>query len=171
MAVSQHDLSILEKILDQAPNTKNDPKLVEDPSEQNLSNDQKSQLKFYDDLIVKLDSQNKHKEALKFCDEAINFCPNRAKSYNNRAQIYRLLSQDIAAKNDIEKCLELSEFKGIAAAQAYIQRGSLYMKNKNKVKAIEDFKKAGNLGSKQGKEMALGLNDMAELCGSAVNEE
>ena len=69
--------------------------------------------------------------------------------------------------------MNLSGNQGIAAAQALIQLGSLKMKpgpSQSKAEAIEYFEKAGKLGSKLGKDMAIGLNDFSQLCGSAVNQ-
>lgn len=170
--LTEKDAKTLESILNTVPPEIGQvpDKLSEDPSEQALSPEQKAKIKIFDDLILKLDQENKFEEALQYCNQCIEFCPERAKSYNNRAQIYRLLDKDQQARHDIEICLELSERTGIAAAQAYIQRGSLKMKNGRKAAAIEDFKLAGKLRSKKGKEMALSLNDFAELCHVAVGE-
>lgn len=53
-------------------------------------------------------------------------CPCNPTTYNNRAQLFRLLSKIFEAMADLEKSLELSGGKGRNAGQSHIQKALIY---------------------------------------------
>ena len=65
--LTENDFSVLDQILEGTPNISNPTNnLTEDPSEKKLSQDQKSKLKIYNDLILQLDSEQKYDQALEY---------------------------------------------------------------------------------------------------------
>ena len=68
--------------------------------------------------------------------------PERAASYNNRAQALRLAGRPESAMKDLDMAVRLSQGKGKAGSSALCQRGVLLRKEGRDDDAIEDFKKA-----------------------------
>lgn len=129
-----------------------------------------------EESIANLDKQTidfcenkKYKSALQTSNEAVLLAPKRSASYNNRAQVYRLLNQNNLALKDLNKCLELSESKGSVAAQALCQRASLKILDNDEQGAFEDFESAAKLGSNFAKDSLVRLNPMARLCSQMVS--
>ena len=63
-------------------------------------------------------------------------------------QVYQLRQQPEDALTDLNRAVELSGGRGKAAEQALTQRGIIWRVKGDDEKALEDFKKAGKLGSR-----------------------
>ena len=62
--------------------------------------------------------------------------------------MYQLRQQPEDALTDLNRAVELSGGRGKAAEQALTQRGIIWRVKGDDEKALEDFKKAGKLGSR-----------------------
>ncbi|KAK2163359.1 hypothetical protein LSH36_81g06053 [Paralvinella palmiformis] len=108
--------------------------------------------------------------ALDYFNKAIEQESGRPSGYNNRAQAFRLLKNNSAAKDDLEKAVELSNGRGKAACQAYTQLGLIHRLLENDEAAKADFQKAANLGGVFAKQMLISLNPYAALCNQMMAE-
>ncbi|XP_037905797.1 tetratricopeptide repeat protein 36 homolog isoform X2 [Hermetia illucens] len=119
--------------------------LVDPPEEQTEEVKESARLELEAvELAEKGDTEN----ALRLFQQAIDVCPRRATLYNNRAQTYRLMGNDHAALEDLEKALQLSGGIGRTGCQALCQRGVLHRKLEDLDAARHDFEAAAKLGSK-----------------------
>lgn len=86
--------------------------------------------------------------------------------------IYEVLTilHVLAALNDLNKSIELSNDKGKAASQAYTQRAMIYMLKEDKDKARADFQKAADLGSSFAKMQLVAMNPYAAMCNKMLSE-
>lgn len=115
--------------------------------------------------------------AIADCNKAIEFKPDFSMAYNNRGWSYFKLKKNIEALKDLNKAIELdnrnfiaydsrqevrfsvSDFAGCMEdcnmaislnpklGNSYLFRGRVYLKNGDKVKACENWSKAGEYGS------------------------
>ena len=98
-----------------------------------------------------------------------------AKCYYNFAnrstrKIQCFLGNNESAMNDLNKAIELSNGKGFAASQAYMQRGLLNKMNSDTENAIEDLRKASKLGNVFAKQLLVDMNPYAALCNKMLSE-
>merc|ERR1712203_801643 len=89
------------------------------------------------------------KSALAHFDKLVELNPNRASSYNNRAQAHRLAGQPDFALKDL-------------------QRGVLLSKEGRDDDAMEDFKMAAKNGSGFAKAMVVEMNPYAAMCNAML---
>ena len=94
--------------------------------------------------------------------------PERAASYNNRAQALRLAGRPESAMKDLDMAIRLSQGKGKAGSSALCQRGVLLRKEGRDDDAIEDFKKAATHGSGFAKAMVVEMNPYAAMCNAML---
>ena len=94
--------------------------------------------------------------------------PDRASSYNNRAQAHRLAGQPDSALKDLDRAIHLSEGKGKAGSNALCQRGVLLRKEGRDDDAMEDFKMAAKNGSGFAKAMVVEMNPYAAMCNAML---
>ncbi|MPC13786.1 Tetratricopeptide repeat protein 36 [Portunus trituberculatus] len=85
--------------------------------------------------------------ALASFNKAIEVAPNRASSYNNRAQTLRLMGKVEEAMADLETAVRMSQGQGRAACQAFTQRAMVHRLQGHDDLARADFQEAANLGS------------------------
>ncbi|TRY75778.1 hypothetical protein TCAL_07025 [Tigriopus californicus] len=103
-------------------------------------------------------------KALELLAQALDVAPERAAIYNNRAQVYRLMNQDLEAKMDLNRAIDLSQGRGRSACQAFCQRGLLWRKEGNDPEAMADFRRSAELGSEFAKSLLVQLNPYAAMC-------
>ncbi|KAI8905917.1 hypothetical protein EDD86DRAFT_175432, partial [Gorgonomyces haynaldii] len=99
----------------------------------------------------------------------IQKCPEYASAYNNRAQAYRLLNDDLSALKDCDKAIELGTGQQTTLMQAYTQRAVIHRKLGNTKEAERDFQQ----GAQFGNPLARGViknNPYAKLCNQMVAE-
>ncbi|XP_071944444.1 tetratricopeptide repeat protein 36-like isoform X2 [Antedon mediterranea] len=104
--------------------------------------------------------------ALTAFHKAVELMPERASCYNNRAQALRLKG----AVEDLEMAIKLSNGSGKAACQAYIQRGLIRKLQGEEEPALNDFKKASNLGSEFAKAQVVQMNPYAAMCNQMLTD-
>ena len=71
---------------------------------------------------------------------------------------------------DLNNAILVSESKGIAASQAFVQRAILFKLSGDDQKALNDFKCAAELGSPFAKSQLIALNPYAALCNKMLGE-
>ena len=109
-------------------------------------------------------------EALAIFSEAIALMPERAQSYNNRAQVYRLMENNSLARADLDKAIsfyspeEPDENSNCAVRNAHIQRSMLFALDSDYDRAYEDMKKASLMGSSFAKSQLSRVNPYAAMC-------
>jgi len=113
---------------------------------------------------VRLADEKDYEAAMECLKEALSVLPDRASVYNNRAQLWRLMSDDEAAMCDLDKAIELSGGQGKTASFAFTQRALILKMRGEKKKALEDFKKAADLGNLFAKKEVVDSNPYAALC-------
>lgn len=74
------------------------------------------------------------------------------------------------ALEDLNKAINLSHGCGLAAAQAFTQRGMIYRLEGDDEKAVEDFKKGAALGNAFAKSMVVQMNPYAALCNKMLSQ-
>ncbi|XP_049873085.1 tetratricopeptide repeat protein 36 homolog [Pectinophora gossypiella] len=120
---------------------------------------------------VKLAEAGKLDEALKSLNKAIEVAPDRAETYNNRAQLLRLLQRDDDAMADLDRALELTADKrSRARALALCQRGVLLRRRGDTDNARAAFTEAAKLGSGFAKKQVVELNPYAALCNQMLSQ-
>ncbi|GCC26221.1 hypothetical protein chiPu_0004636 [Chiloscyllium punctatum] len=102
--------------------------------------------------------------AVEVFTRAIAILPERASGYNNRAQSLRLMGDTTGAKSDLNKAVDLSEGRGRTASLALVQRGLLYRLYGQDEEALQDFRKAADLGNRFAKYQVTIMNPYAALC-------
>uniref|UniRef100_A0A8C5Q7G2 Tetratricopeptide repeat protein 36 n=1 Tax=Leptobrachium leishanense TaxID=445787 RepID=A0A8C5Q7G2_9ANUR len=103
-------------------------------------------------------------------NEAILLLPEWASTYNNRAQALRLQGDVAGALQDLNRAVELSEGKGLVGRQALIQRGLIFLLQKDHDTAKKDLRKAAQHGSVFAKQLLIQLNPYAALCNSMLRD-
>ena len=103
-------------------------------------------------------------------NNAIDACPHYASAYNNRAQVLRLKGNENGALLDLDKAIELSGGKGLAARQAYTQRGLIHVLKESNDEALENFRKAAHLGSQFARQQVIRMNPYAAMCNRMLGE-
>lgn len=119
---------------------------------------------------VKYAQNGEFEKSLNILNEVIEKCPKYASGYNNRAQLYRIQGNNESAINDLNKAIEMSHGKGLAASQAYMQRGLMSKQSNDTENALEDFRKASKLGNVFAKQLLLEMNPYAALCNKMLSE-
>ena len=119
---------------------------------------------------VKAAESGRLADALELLNRAVEVAPRYASPYNNRAQVYQLQKQVDLAMADLDRAIELSDGRGKAGEQAFVQRGMIWRLKGADEKALEDFKKAAKLGSKFAQTQAVKLNPYAALCNQMLAE-
>ncbi|ESO88825.1 hypothetical protein LOTGIDRAFT_193123 [Lottia gigantea] len=119
---------------------------------------------------VKEAEEENYDEALKYLNQAVNKAPSWASTYNNRAQVYRLMGQNDEALEDLSKAITLSCGRGQAAKQAYTQRALLRKLAGNDEDSMTDFKKAAELGNEFAKQQVVSANPYAAMCNAMLSE-
>ena len=83
---------------------------------------------------------------------------------------FKYSGDNLSALNDLNKAVELSGGKGLAASQAFVQRGLLSKINKDNETALQDFKCAARLGNAFAKQQITEMNPYAALCNQMLCE-
>ncbi|NXS43631.1 TTC36 protein, partial [Balaeniceps rex] len=135
--------------------------------------------------------------ALERFSEAIRLLPERASGYNNRAQALRLRG-DVAgeqcrcgwvvggspvplahldtsrpwpgALQDLDVAIRLSQGRGRAACQSFVQRGLIHRLQAHEEDARRDFERAARLGSTFARQQLVLLNPYSALCNQMLCE-
>ena len=84
--------------------------------------------------------------------------------------IFFIPGDNASAVNDLNKAIELSAGKGLAASQAFVQRGMICNLNEDKEAALKDFKCAAKLGNSFAKQKITEMNPYAALCNQMLCE-
>uniref|UniRef100_A0A0P4WGF0 Uncharacterized protein n=1 Tax=Scylla olivacea TaxID=85551 RepID=A0A0P4WGF0_SCYOL len=108
--------------------------------------------------------------ALASFNKAIEVAPNRASSYNNRAQTLRLMGKVEEAMADLDTAVRLSRGLGRAACQAFTQRAMVHRLQGHDDLARADFQEAANLGSEFAKAQLVQMNPYAALCNKMLHD-
>uniref|UniRef100_A0A914HGS5 Tetratricopeptide repeat protein 36 n=1 Tax=Globodera rostochiensis TaxID=31243 RepID=A0A914HGS5_GLORO len=119
---------------------------------------------------VNLAEKGDFENAMEKFDEAIKVCPENASPYNNRAQLFRLLSKIPEALRDLEKALELCGAKGRIAAQSFVQKALIHQFRGEEAMAKADFEQAAKLGSTFAKNQLIAMNPYAAMCNKMLGE-
>lgn len=119
---------------------------------------------------VKTAEAGQIKKAIHIFTKAINIAPNRASSFNNRAQAYRLDGNIQSALEDLNNAINLSQGKGKAGCQAYCQRALIHRLQGNDESARKDFEISAKLGSEFAKSQLVQMNPYAALCNQMLNK-
>lgn len=112
-----------------------------------------------------------YQKALLLLTEAIAKAPNYPSPFNNRAQVYRLLTDHGCALADLEIALEQcgNDFP-LVKRQALCQRAWIRHAAGHREEAFADFDAAGKLGCEEARKMAVACNPYAKLCNSIMQE-
>lgn len=108
--------------------------------------------------------------ALTAFNKAIQVAPHRASSFNNRAQVLRLMGKVEEAMTDLDTAVRLSQGRGRAACQAFTQRAMVHRLQTHDDLARDDFQKAANLGSEFAKAQLVQMNPYAALCNKMLHD-
>ncbi|XP_023235830.1 tetratricopeptide repeat protein 36 homolog [Centruroides sculpturatus] len=108
--------------------------------------------------------------AIEVFTKAIDLAPNRASSYNNRAQAYRLNGNTRGALEDLNNAINVSQDKGKACCQAYCQRALIHRLQGNNDAARKDFESSARLGSEFAKSQLVQMNPYAALCNQMLGQ-
>ncbi|NXT26157.1 TTC36 protein, partial [Syrrhaptes paradoxus] len=108
--------------------------------------------------------------ALERFGEAIRLLPERASGYNNRAQALRLRGDVTGALRDLDTAIRLSQGRGRAACQSFVQRGLVHRLQAREEDARRDFERAARLGSAFARRQLVLLNPYAALCNQMLCE-
>ncbi|XP_050727105.1 tetratricopeptide repeat protein 36-like [Eriocheir sinensis] len=119
---------------------------------------------------VKLAEVGNVEEAMTSFNKAIELAPQRASSFNNRAQAFRLMGKVEEAMTDLDTAVRLSEGKGRAACQAFTQRAMIHRLHGQDDLARADFQEAANLGSEFAKAQVVQMNPYAALCNKMLHD-
>lgn len=119
---------------------------------------------------IKLAENGDFDNALTKFNKSIEMCPENPSPYNNRAQLYRLMSKIPEAQIDLDKSLSLSNGQGLAAAQSFVQKALIYRLQNEAALAKENFEKAANLGSNFAKSQLIAMNPYAAMCNKMLGE-
>ncbi|CAB3236571.1 unnamed protein product [Arctia plantaginis] len=120
---------------------------------------------------VLLAEAGKLQEALEVLSKGVQAAPERAASYNDRAQLLRLMQKDDDAMLDLDVALKLTVGKkNRARALALCQRGVLLRKRGADDDAREAFTEAAKLGSSFAKKQVVELNPYAALCNQMLSQ-
>ncbi|XP_054288444.1 tetratricopeptide repeat protein 36 [Macrosteles quadrilineatus] len=109
-------------------------------------------------------------EAVEMFSLALKLAPGRASIYNNRAQAYRLLGDDTAALQDLNRAIELSCGQGEVARLALCQRALLHRRQGNNTSAGADLRAAAALGSDFAKQLLVQMNPYAAMCNQMLKQ-
>ncbi|XP_066936319.1 tetratricopeptide repeat protein 36 homolog [Clytia hemisphaerica] len=137
-----------------------------DPSQDEVTDD----IKKIEIAAVNNAQKGDFEESLSQFNEVLKLAPSYASGYNNRAQLFRLKGENESAMNDLNKAIELSQGKGYAASQAFVQRALISRLNKDNETALEDFQKAAKLGNAFAKQQITEMNPYAALCNQMLCE-
>ncbi|XP_037075830.1 tetratricopeptide repeat protein 36-like [Pollicipes pollicipes] len=74
------------------------------------------------------------------------------------------------AMGDAERAVELSEARGLAGRQALCQRAQLHQLAGQQELALDDYRRAAQLGSQFAKTQLVALNPYAALCNRMLSE-
>ncbi|XP_075978335.1 tetratricopeptide repeat protein 36 homolog [Anticarsia gemmatalis] len=120
---------------------------------------------------VRLAEAGKLEEALELITRGVEAAPDRAASYNDRAQLLRLMQRDDEAMSDLDRALQLTAgHKSRARALALCQRGVLLRKRGNDDDARTAFNEAALLGSSFAKKQVVEMNPYAALCNQMLSQ-
>ncbi|XP_037075778.1 tetratricopeptide repeat protein 36-like isoform X2 [Pollicipes pollicipes] len=119
---------------------------------------------------VRTAEEGDQEAALRLLTEAVTLAPQRASPYNNRAQLLRLMHRNNEAMGDAERAVELSEARGLAGRQALCQRAQLHQLAGQQELALDDYRRAAQLGSQFAKTQLVALNPYAALCNRMLSE-
>ncbi|KAG8180919.1 hypothetical protein JTE90_020146 [Oedothorax gibbosus] len=119
---------------------------------------------------VKLAEAGRVEEAITILNESIQISPERPSGYNNRAQAYRLKGNISAATKDLDSAIRLSGGTGKSACLAYCQRAIVHRLQGEQKEAVEDFKKAAELGSDFARSQLVQMNPYAALCNQMLRK-
>ncbi|XP_053125315.1 tetratricopeptide repeat protein 36 [Hemicordylus capensis] len=108
--------------------------------------------------------------ALERLDRAIQQLPERASTYNNRAQALRLKGEVASALKDLDVALKLSKGTGHVACQAFVQRALIRRLQGCEEEARRDLEQAASLGSPFAHQQLVRMNPYAALCNQMLSE-
>ncbi|KAL5013387.1 hypothetical protein ScPMuIL_007657 [Solemya velum] len=168
--ISPNDLSVLNRIFN--PSMPHGDVVEEDTScssNEELSNEVREAKKLELEG-VKAAEAGDIIQSVKMFNEAVKKAPAFPSCYNNRAQALRLRGDNKGALVDLDQAIALSGGVGTAACQAYVQRALIRRLEGKEESALEDFKRAAQLGSQFAKEQVIALNPYAALCNQMLAE-
>ncbi|NXW91358.1 TTC36 protein, partial [Alopecoenas beccarii] len=108
--------------------------------------------------------------ALERFGEAIRLLPERASGYNNRAQALRLRGDAAGALRDLDTAIRLSQGRGRAACQSFVQRGLIHRLQGREEDARRDWERAARLGSPFARRQLVLLNPYSALCNQMLGQ-
>eukprot|EP00056_Hartaetosiga_gracilis_P009854 m.143536 g.143536 ORF g.143536 m.143536 type:complete len:227 (+) comp13207_c0_seq10:2331-3011(+) len=119
---------------------------------------------------VRLAEDQKCKEALAIFDKLVSQHPERAKGYNNRAQLHQLMGNKEAALKDVDFAIQNCRLSRGVAQRVFAQRGALKRLCHDDEGARLDFEMAGKYGNAWAKQQAVLLNPYAAMCNQMLTQ-
>jgi tetratricopeptide (TPR) repeat protein len=108
-------------------------------------------------------------EALEALNALAEALPQRAATYNNRAQVHQMRRDTDAALADLDFAVSLPSMPRKVGQQVYAQRGVLWRVKGDDERARADLERAGRLGNVWARQEAIKLNPYAAMCNAMLS--
>lgn len=172
--LSERDQAVLRTIFDPTATISD---VIEDEGDKFPEDEEEPNTEKYKEVLslcmqgVSLTEAGKLEEAFPLITKAIELAPERAASYNDRAQLLRLMQKDDDAMLDLDCALKLTMGKkNRTRALALCQRGVLLRKRGADDEARSTFTEAAKLGSSFARKQVVELNPYAALCNQMLSQ-
>ncbi|KAI7886713.1 hypothetical protein K492DRAFT_155584 [Lichtheimia hyalospora FSU 10163] len=174
MTTSISDDAVLEFIFN--PEAQGQPfsslqQAVENKPEKEFAPELLKELQALEKQAVGHANEGRLQEALDVLDQCITREPDYASAYNNRAQVHRLMKNNEAAMNDLDKVIStLGKGQPSILRQAYTQRAILKRSQGDSEGSRIDFEQGARFGNPIARTIAVQENPYAKMCNQMVME-